>query len=169
MLGLGACHHINLQLFYKVTNPIHKEICKCFRFLLRNEERASVHPHLEWKRQQIYDLSLPCWNTEAAATSSEIQGKAQACETVVSRMDKANAGLLLTGWLSKWLNKWLIESGKLQGRYAKGEQELEMEQVFKTLSKQPPLEAQSLAIGFWKWVIQKNIVRTDCKLSLRLH
>lgn len=118
MLGLGACHHINLQLFYKVTNPIHKEICKCFRFLLWNEDRTSVHPHLEWKRQQIYDLSLPRWNTEAAATSSEIQGKAQACETIVSQMDNANTGLLLTRWLRKCTG--LLNQGSYKGDMQRG-------------------------------------------------
>lgn len=136
------------------------------------EWRALVHPHLEWKRQQIYDLSLPRWSTEAAASSSEIQRKAQACETVVSWMDKANTELLLTGWLSKCTG--LLNLGSYKGEIvteinAKGEQELKMEQIFKTLSKQPPLEAQSLARGFWKWVIQKTIVRTDCKSGLRLH
>lgn len=44
MLGLDACHHINLQLFYKVTNPIIKEYASASVFCSgMKKEHQSIH------------------------------------------------------------------------------------------------------------------------------
>lgn len=132
MLGLNAAITPTLSCFVSSLTPVIKDM-RVLPFSAQ-EQRKSIDPHLEWKRQHIYNLPLPRWVLKQQLAILESKKR-------LGLVEQMKQGTLDCCLLADWVH-WLTESSNMQETDCQCRGITSWKWSRCSHSQQPPLEAQ---------------------------